>query len=80
MSDLYSTLDINVFYCVYPVRATYHYIKVRTTILKKLGDQLTNIWLPKLGHGPAVKQLNLSVSVFQVTYVVLSIKLEKIVK
>ena len=80
MPDLYGTCDINVFYCVYLVWATDHYIKVRTTILKKLGDQLINIWLPKLGHGPAVKQLNLSVSVFQVTYVVVSIKLEGIVK
>ena len=80
MPDLYGTRDINVFYCVYLVRATDHYIKVRTTILKKLGDQLTNIWLPKLGHGPAVKQLNLCVSVFQVTYVVVSIQLEGIVK
>ena len=80
MPDLYGTRDINVLCCVCLVRATDHYIKVKTTILKKLGDQLTNICVPKLGHGPAVKQLNLCVSVFQVTYIVVSIKLEGIVK
>ena len=73
MSDLYGTCGINVFYCVYLVRATDNYIKGRTTILKKLGDQLTNIWLPNLGHGPAIKQLNLCVSMSQMTYVVVSI-------
>ena len=66
MPDLYGTRDINVFYCVYLVLATDHYIKVTTSIPRN--------------HGPAVKQLNLSVSVFQVTYVVVSLKLEGIVK
>ena len=73
LSDFCGTCDISIFYCVYIVWAKDHYIKIRTTILNKVGDQLTNIWLPNFGHGPDVKQLNLCVSVFQVTYVVVSI-------